>query len=118
MKKFLFILFIAMYFFLSFPLYAGELDKSYSPTRKEWLEMSIFQIIKIRTDVWERRISSLIWAKEEENTIFITMTAANGEGEISRDARKEYIRIIKNDVEGFIKKYDWAKSLKVYVQFI
>ena len=109
-----------MVLFLSIPLYlhAGELDKPYSPTRKEWLEISIFNNIKIRTDSWNRRISSLVWVKEKENTIFITLTLANGEDELSEQARSEYVSRIKNDVMGFIERYDWAKDLKVYVQFM
>lgn len=106
-----------IFLFGSLSAYSGELDKSYSPTRKEWLEMSIFKTIKDRTDSWKQRISSVVWLKEEENTIFITLTSANQQEEMKAKAQKEYVEIIQNDVESFIKKYDWAKKLKVHVQF-
>jgi hypothetical protein len=117
MKKFIFILLIWIIFVASLPVYSGELDKPYSPTRKEWLEISISKLIKDRTDAWKQRVSSMIWIKEEENTIFITITSENGQEEIKTRAQKEYIDIIKKDVETFIKKYDWSKKLKVHVQF-
>jgi hypothetical protein len=117
MKKLKFPLLILIILFISLPSYSGELDKPYSPTRKEWLEISIFKAIKDRTDPWKQHISSVVWLKEEENTIFITLTSANQQEEMKAKAQKEYVEIIQNDVESFIKKYDWAKKLKVHVQF-
>jgi hypothetical protein len=118
MKKFIFILLIWVIFVASLPVYSGELDKPYSPTRKEWLEVSIFKLIKDRTDAWKQRVSSVVWVKEKENTIFITITSANDQEEIKTYAQKEYVDVIKKDVENFIKKYDWSKKLKVHVQFV
>jgi hypothetical protein len=118
MQKAKFVLLIMIIFFASLPVYAGELDKPYSPTRKEWLEISISKVIKERTDPWKQRISSLVWVKEEESTIFITLTSANGQEEIKIKVQNEYGDIIKKDIESFIKKYDWATKLKVHVQFM
>jgi len=112
-----FLLLIVIMFFTSLPVYSGELDMSYSPTRKEWLKISISKVIKDRTDAWKQRISSMVWVKEEENTIFITITPANGQEEINTRAQNEYVDIIKKDIESFIQRYDWAKKLKVHVQF-
>lgn len=118
MRKIIFILMFTTIFFTSLPVYSGELDKPYSPTRKEWLEISIFKAIKVRTDPWKQRISSIVWVKEAENTIFITLTTANGQDEIKKKAQNEYVDIIKKDIESLIKEYDWACKLKVHVQFI
>lgn len=118
MKNLKFILLIAIIFGTWLPVYSGELDMPYSPTKKEWLEISISKVIKDRTDAWKQRVSSIVWAKEEEKTIFITLTSANGQEELKLEAQNTYIDIIKKDVENFIKKYDWAKILKVYVQFM
>lgn len=100
------------------PIVAGELDKPYNPSRKEWLEVSIFKIIKDRTDVWKQRIGLTVWVKEEEGTIFITISSANGEEPMKNEAIQEYIKYIKSDVSEFIKKYEWSSKLKVYVQYI
>lgn len=118
MNKVIFILLITTIFFTSLPVYSGELDKPYSPTKKEWLEISIFKAIKVRTDPWKQRISSIIWVKEVENTIFITLTSANGQDEIKKKSQDEYVDIIKKDIESLIKEYDWASKLKVHVQFM
>ena len=118
MNKVIFVLLITTIFFTSLPVYSGELDKLYSPTKKEWLEISIFKSIKVRTDPWKQRISSIVWVKEAENTIFITLTSANGQDEIKKKSQDEYVGIIKKDIESLIKEYDWASKLKVRVQFM
>jgi hypothetical protein len=99
------------------PLMAGDLDKPYNPSRKEWLELSIFKLIKDRTDVWKLRIGSTIWVKEAEKTIFVTISAANGEGAPTKNVISNYMEIIRKDIEQFIKAYEWSKDLKVIVQF-
>jgi hypothetical protein len=117
MKKIIFLSLIVIIFFNPLHVYSGELDMSYSPTRKEWLEISIFKLIKDRTDAWKQRIGSAVWVREEENTIFITITSANDQEEMKKTAQNEYIDMIKKDVESFIQKYDWSKKMKVHVQF-
>lgn len=97
-------------------IYAGELDKPYSPSRKEWLEVSIFKVIKDRTDAWKQRISSIVWVKD--NAVFVTITSSNAEESLDQKAKNLYIDKIKADVQNYLKKYDWAKDLKVFVQFI
>ena len=39
------------------PLMAGDLDEPYNPSRKEWLELSIFKAIKTTTDMWIVKIA-------------------------------------------------------------
>lgn len=97
--------------------YAGNLDKPYSPTRKEWLEMSLFKLIKIRTDPWQQRIGFLVWVVEKENTVFITLTSTNRQEELIKEKEDTYVEIVKRDVESFLKEYEWSKNLKVFVQF-
>lgn len=118
MKNFIFILLIATLFCTVLPANSGELDKPYSPTRKEWLEISIYKTIKVRTDPWKQRISSLVWVIEADNTIYITLTSANGQDEIEKKTQNEYVDTIKKDIETLIKEYEWASKLKVYVQYV
>jgi hypothetical protein len=99
------------------PLMAGDLDKPYNPSRKEWLELSIFKLIKDRTDFWKLRIGSTIWVKESEDTIFVTISAANGEGVPTEKIISDYIAVIRKDIEELIKAYEWSKDLKIIVQF-
>jgi hypothetical protein len=98
--------------------YAANLERSYSPTRREWLEISIFKVIKERTDSWQQRTGFLVWVVEKENTVFITLSSANGQEETSKEAKERYIEAVRGDVELFIKKYEWSKSLKVFVQYL
>jgi hypothetical protein len=109
----------AIFFILLFSMstFAGNLDKPYSSTRKEWLEISIFKVIKDRTDPWRERIGFLVWVREEENTVFITLTSANGQEPLTKETENKYLNIVKGDVEEFIRNYSWSKSLKVFVQF-
>jgi hypothetical protein len=99
------------------PLMAGDLDKPYNPSRKEWLELSIFKLIKDRTDFWKLRIGSTIWVKESEDTIFVTISAANGEGVPTEKIISDYIAVIRKNIEELIKAYEWSKDLKIIVQF-
>jgi hypothetical protein len=99
------------------PLMAGDLDKPYNPSRKEWLELSIFKLIKDRTDFWKLRIGSTTWVKESEDTIFVTISAANGEGVPTEKIISDYIAVIRKDIEELIKAYEWSKDLKIIVQF-
>ena len=112
-----FICAVLFIFLFTLPSYPADLDKPYSPTRKEQLEISIFWTIKIRTDVWRQRIGFLVWVREKENTIFITLTSANGEEPLRKKSEQIYVEIIKNDVEALLREYEWAKNLKVFVQF-
>ena len=118
MKWSKFIIFLIFLFLLPVQSYSGELDKPYSPTRKEWLQSSIFQHIKTRTDPWKQRISSIVWIKEKENTVFITLTSANGQEPLPKESTQNYVEIIKKDVETLLKEHDWSKELQVFVQFI
>jgi hypothetical protein len=99
------------------PLMSGELDKPYNPSRKEWLELSLFKLIKERSDHWRHRVYFILWVKEKDGGIWITIAEANGEELISDKHRKYYVEMIKIAVEEFIKRYEWANHLSVFVQF-
>lgn len=121
MKKMILTTLIALMISTCVPVsYAAEnlLDKPYSPTRQEWLQSSIFQSIKIGTDAWRQRISSIIWVVEKENTVYITLTSANGQDILDTEAKQNYILSVKNIVESVLSKYEWSKNLKVSVQFV
>ena len=103
--------------FVTSHVQAGNLDTPYSPTKKEWLELSIFKLIKDRTDPWKQRIGTMVWFVEKDDTIYITLTSSNGQDPLSKRAEQEYVEAIKSDVENFLKKYEWSKNLKTFVQF-
>lgn len=109
---------ISFIFLFSLATYADDLDKPYSPTRKEWLEISMFKLIKIRTDSWQQRIGFLVWVVEKENTVFITLTSASRQMPLEKEQEKYFVEIVKSDIEYFLKKYEWSKNLKVHIQFI
>jgi hypothetical protein len=119
MRKTRLVILIAVLLSIPLSVYSGELDKPYTPTRQEWLELSITKIIKDRTDVWELRISSMVWAREVDKgeAIYITMSASNGQDEPKTRVKQNYIDIIEQDVEIFLERYQWAKDFEVYVQF-
>lgn len=99
-------------------LYAGELDESYNPTRKEWLELSLFKIVKDRTDSWNLRINSAVLLKEDEGEIYVTLTTASGGGVPDRKTMVRYIEIVNKDIQEFIKTYSWSKALKISIHFV
>ncbi|MBD3256648.1 MAG: hypothetical protein GF383_16260 [Candidatus Lokiarchaeota archaeon] len=95
----------------------SNLKKSHCPTRQEWLELSLFKLIKTETDAWERRIGFRIKV-DEENGITVTLTSSNGQPIINETAKQLYIDMVRQSIKHFIKKYDWSKDLTVFVQYI
>ena len=108
---------VSLVLVLSFSAIAEGLNESYSPTRKEWLEISIFKVIKDRTDPWKQRIGFMVLVVEKQNTVFVTLTQSNGQEEINEESKKVYIETIKSDIEQVLKRYEWSKNLKIFVQF-
>jgi hypothetical protein len=94
-----------------------DLSGPYTPSRQEWLELSVFKEIKGRTDTWEQRIGFAVAIVEKENTVFVTLTPANGEGEISPAAATAYVETVKDALASLLGRYEWARGLKVHVQF-
>jgi hypothetical protein len=58
-----------------------------------------------------------VWVVEKENMVFITLTSANRQEELTKEKEDTYVEIVKRDVESFLKEYEWYKNLKVFVQF-
>lgn len=109
---------VSILFLTSFASYSADLNKPYNPTKKEWLEISIFKAIKTQTDPWKRRISFITWVKEEENTVYITLSQANGQGAIEQYTINRYLEFVEKNVENVLQKYDWSKDMKINIQFI
>jgi hypothetical protein len=64
--------------------------------------------------MWETRIGLSVRV-DEENGITVTLTSANGQPLMHEAAKQLYIDFVKNSIENFIKRYDWAKDLNVFV---
>jgi len=101
---------------LATPLISGELDKPYNPSRREWLELTLFKLIKDKTDLWNTRVGFTLWVIEKDGEILITISEANGQEPFNDSARANYVKDIKSAVESFIQKFEWAKNLDVIVQ--
>ena len=80
---------------LSTHVYAGDLDKPYSPTRAEWLHLSIFKLIKLQTDAWEQQIAFEITISEEYNTVDIALSSSIGQGGLSQVAETWHVKTVK-----------------------
>lgn len=102
---------------LSVTAFAEGLNESYTPSRKEWLEITIFKAIKDKTDPWKQRIGFMVWVGEKENTVFVTVTQSNGQDEMTEKSEKNYVDTIKKEIEQVIQRYEWSKGLKILVQF-
>lgn len=117
MKSFAVSLFLAAIVVSSQNL-SSNLNKRYSPSRKEWLELTTFKTIKDLTDPWQTRISSVIAVVEKENTLFITLTEANGEDPLSSSSKSEYVSMVKKVIESLLNSFEWARGMTVHVQFV
>jgi hypothetical protein len=97
---------------------AVDWNKQHTPTRKEWLELSLFKKIIEVTDLWEKRIGVEVVVFPKEETIAIVLTASNGQEKLSPTVCVNYKDIIRMIVDGHIKQYDWAKGTKIEINCV
>lgn len=95
---------------------AADWSAQYSPTRKEWLELSLSKRIADVTDLWERRIGVGVAVFPSEKIISIVLAAANGQESLSSTNCANYIGVIRKIADGHIKKYGWAKGAAVEIR--
>lgn len=95
---------------------AVDWSTQYSPTRKEWLELSLFKRITEVTDLWEKRIGVGVVVFPKEETIAIVLTASNGQENFSPTVCTNYTDIIRKIADDHIKQYGWAKVAKVEIR--
>lgn len=97
---------------------ATDWSAQYSPTRKEWLELSLFKRITEVTDLWEKRIGVGVVVFPKEETIAIVLTTSNGQGNFSPTVCSNYTGIIRMIADDHIKQYGWAKGAKVEIRCV
>jgi hypothetical protein len=97
---------------------AADWNTQYTPTRKEWLELSLFKKIIEVTDLWEKRIGVQVVVFPKEETIAIVLTASNGQEQLSQTVCVNYKEIIRMIVDEHIKQYDWEKGTKVEINCV
>jgi hypothetical protein len=54
----------------------------------------------------------------EENTVIVSVTLANGEGEQSSAERARYLQSVQSIARVVLDRYSWAKDVKLIVQFV
>lgn len=103
---------------LTTPCLSSDLSKSYTPTRKEWLEIQIHNRVKHLTDIWKSRIAFAYAVYPEDNQIIVTITSPNGQPKLRDETQIEYMKAVKQTLKNLVKRYRWANELTIKVQFI
>lgn len=96
----------------------ADLSAPYTPTRAEWLQSKLYSRITQITDAWQRRVGVSVVAFQKEQQVVIIITSANGQTEASQQEKASYVSLIESLSKSVIGGYDWAKDIKVVVQFI
>lgn len=95
---------------------AADWSAQYSPTRKEWLELSLSKRITDITDLWARRIGVGVVVFPREEIVAIVLAASNGQENLSSTACADYTGIIRKIADDHIKQYGWAKGVKIEIR--
>lgn len=116
MRRFNLILMLAALVLAISAASAADWNAQYSPTRKEWLELSLSRQITRVTDLWERRIGVVVVVFPKEESIAVVLTASNGQENLSSTVCANYTSIIRKIADDHIKQYGWAKGVKVEIR--
>ncbi len=94
---------------------AADWNAQYTPTRKEWLELSLSRRIADVTNLWERRVNVGVVVFSKEESIAIVLATPNGEVNLSSTVCANYVSIVRKIANDHIKEYGWAKGAKVEI---
>jgi hypothetical protein len=100
--------------------FAADLNQPYAVTRQEWLEYDLFKSLKTETDAFKDRLALRITIeKDKTNTdnIRIAIFVPNAEN-ISGETLRQYRDHIRSVAGSILKKYPWAKDIKLMVNYI
>lgn len=97
---------------------ASDLSQSYTPSRAEWIEMALHKVVSEAVSPWELRTSVFTKYFPGENTIFVSVRASKGENPPTEVEKSGYVSFIRFHVDPVVKKYPWAKDVKVLVEFL
>ena len=99
------------------PVDAADLGAAYAPTRAEWLQVELSRVLSSWTGTWDRRLTASVAVFTGDGAIVVTLAAANGQTQPRAEVQARYIEAVKEMTQGVLKRYDWAKDLKLTVQF-
>ena len=100
------------------PALAIDLSAPYSPTRSEWLQSTLYRQVTQVTDSWRRRVGVSVIVIQKDQQLVVTITSANGQAEPTQQERASYVNIVESISKSVVANFDWAKEIKIVVQFI
>jgi hypothetical protein len=97
---------------------ATTLDSPYTPSKSEWLRLSLLVALYERASVWRRRVGFLVAVNGKEKTVIVTVGLANGEPEPAQTAVANYEADVKAICASVLERHDWARGLTLSVKFV
>lgn len=92
----------------------NELDKPYAPTRKDWLELSVPLFLQAEVSAWSQKPDYSVVINDAAHTIEVSLRCSKPTVGC-RFYMQESSEALKAHLEGYLRRYDWAKNLKVAV---
>ncbi|WOB06960.1 hypothetical protein [Piscinibacter gummiphilus] len=111
------LIFLALLFAV-LPLQAADLNATYSPTRGEWLRVTLLSSIQEQSNLWRERVAVVVLIDAKENTASVSITLANGQPEPSPALKERYVQAVRAIAAGILERHSWAKDVKLLVQFV
>ena len=97
---------------------SADLDAPYTPTRAEWLRVSLAETIKISTDSWALRVRVMVTIVNKNQQVLITLKPADGEKKPTKEQRDAAVASVTEIVKRTLGSYAWSKDLEVRVSFV
>ncbi len=94
---------------------AVDWQAHHTPSRKEWIEVSLAKEVSKVTGLWEKRVTVNVMVIEKTETIVIVLGFANGQIEVSPAVCADYIATTRRIAEQYVQQYPWAKQAKIDV---
>jgi hypothetical protein len=101
----------------AFPALAADLSAPYSPSRAEWLQVTLYDRITQTTDLWQRRVGVAVVVFPQEQQVSVVISNADGQPAPTEQERAFHVRHVEKLVKGLLSDHEWAKDLKVAVNF-
>jgi hypothetical protein len=95
---------------------ATNWEEPYTPTRKEWIELSLIRKITNVTELWNKRVAVNVVLFTKENTLAIVLASPNGQQGITPTICNRYSDIVRIIAETHIKENEWASGIKIDIR--